>query len=142
MKSFVKEFLKRGFISAWGGPFILSIIYYINYEIGRVESVPLDEVAIGIFSITLMAFIAGGITAIYQNEILPLGFSIIIHAAVLYLDYLMIYLLNSWIPKNATALTVFTVFFVTGFALIWFIIYLCNKKKIDGINSLRSEKIQ
>ena len=29
MKAFFKEFFKRGFISAWGGPFVLAIIYLI-----------------------------------------------------------------------------------------------------------------
>ena len=119
MKAFVKEFLKRGFISAWGGPVILAIIYYIVGRIENIETLSVGEVSAGILSITLMAFIAGGITAIYQSEKLPVIFSALIHAAVLYLDYLIMYLMNDWIPKNAAALGTFTAIFALGFALIW-----------------------
>ncbi|MBR2041630.1 MAG: DUF3021 domain-containing protein [Oscillospiraceae bacterium] len=135
MKAFFKEFFKRGFISAWGGPFVLAIIYYIVGRIENIKNIPINEVSLGIISITLMAFIAGGITAIYQNDVLPLASSILIHAAVLYLDYLIMYLLNSWIPRSEIG--IFTAIFIAGFALIWFIIYLCTKNKAEGINKMR-----
>lgn len=135
MKSFFKEFFKRGFISAWGGPFILAIIYYIVGRTENIENIPINEVSLGILSITLMAFIAGGITAIYQSEKLPLASSIMIHAAVLYLDYLIMYLLNDWIPRSEIGL--FTAIFAAGFAFVWLIIYLCIKNKTEGINKLR-----
>lgn len=135
MKAFFKEFFKRGFISAWGGPFVLAIIYYIVGRIENIKNIPINEVSLGIISITLMAFIAGGITAIYQNDVLPLASSILIHAAVLYLDYLIMYLLNSWIPRSEIG--IFTAIFIAGFALIWFIIYLRTKNKAEGINKMR-----
>ena len=136
MKSFFKEFLKRGFVSAWGGPVILAIIYYIVGRIESVQSLSVNEVSVGIISITIMAFIAGGITAIYQSEKLPVVSSALIHAAVLYLDYLFMYLLNDWIPRSKIG--VFSAIFIAGFALVWFIIYLCIKNKADGINKMRS----
>ena len=139
MKSFFKEFFKRGFISAWGGPFILAIIYYIVGRTENIENIPINEVSLGILSITLMAFIAGGITAIYQSEKLPLASSIMIHAAVLYLDYLIMYLLNDWIPRSEIGF--FTVIFAAGFAIIWVIIYFFSKRKIDSLNKLCKEKI-
>lgn len=139
MKSFFKEFFKRGFISAWGGPFILAIIYYIVGRTENIENIPVNEVSLGILSITLMAFIAGGITAIYQSEKLPLASSIMIHAAVLYLDYLIMYLLNDWIPRSEIGL--FTAIFAAGFAIIWVIIYFFSKRKIDSLNKLCKEKI-
>lgn len=138
MKAFLKEFFKRGFISAWGGPFILAIIYFILEKNGTPEYISLNEVSLGIISITLMAFIAGGITAIYQNDFLPLASSIIIHAAVLYLDYLIMYLLNDWLPGSKIG--IFSAIFIAGFALIWCIIYICAKNKTDGINKLRSKE--
>lgn len=138
MKAFFKEFLKRGFMSAWGGPIILAIIYYSIEKTDNIQSISISEASLGIFSITLMAFIAGGITAIYQNDILPIASSIIIHAVVLYLDYLIIYLLNDWIPRSRIG--IFTIIFAAGFALIWFIIYLCIKNKADKINKTRFEK--
>lgn len=141
MKAFFKEFFKRGFISAWGGPFVLAIIYYIVGRIENIESISVNEVSLGILSITLMAFIAGGITAIYQSERLPLVSSIMIHAAVLYLDYLIMYLFNDWIPKNAAALGTFSAVFAGGFAFVWIIVYICSRRKIDEINNLRKGKV-
>ena len=139
MKAFLKEFLKRGFISAWGGPFVLAIIYFIVGKLENVQSIPINEVSLGILSITFMAFTAGGITAIYQNDFLPIASSILIHAAVLYFDYLIMYLLNDWLPRSEIGL--FTAIFVAGFAIIWVIIYFFSKRKIDSLNKLCKEKI-
>ena len=139
MKVFFKEFFKRGFISAWGGPFVLAIIYFIVGKLENVQSIPIDEVSLGILSITFMAFTAGGITAIYQNDFLPIASSILIHAAVLYFDYLIMYLLNDWLPRSEIG--IFTAIFVAGFAIIWVIIYFCSKRKIDSLNKLCKEKI-
>ena len=139
MKKFISEFLKRGFISAWGGPFVLAIIYFIVGKIENLQSIPINEVSLGILSITFMAFTAGGITAIYQNDVLPLASSIMIHAAVLYLDYLVMYLLNDWLPRSEIG--IFTAIFAAGFALVWLIIYLITKNQTKDLNKLRSEKI-
>ncbi|MBQ2998328.1 MAG: DUF3021 domain-containing protein [Oscillospiraceae bacterium] len=137
MKAFSIEFFKRGLISAWGGPFVLAIIYYIVGKIESIENISVNEVSLGILSITLMAFFAGGITAIYQSEKLPIAFSALIHAAVLYLDYLIMYLLNDWIPRGEIG--IFTAIFAAGFAIIWLIIYLCSRKQTDGINKQRKD---
>lgn len=139
MKKFISEFLKRGFISAWGGPFVLAIIYFIVGKIENIQNIPINEVSLGILSITFMAFTAGGITAIYQNDVLPLASSIMIHAAVLYLDYLVMYLLNDWLPRSEIG--IFTAIFAAGFALVWLIIYLITKNQTKDLNKLRSEKI-
>ena len=139
MKKFISEFLKRGFISAWGGPFVLAIIYFIVGKIENLQSIPINEVSLGILSITFMAFTAGGISAIYQNDVLPLASSIMIHAAVLYLDYLVMYLLNDWLPRSEIG--IFTAIFAAGFALVWLIIYLITKNQAKDLNKLRSEKI-
>ena len=139
MKKFIREFFKRGFISAWGGPFVLAIIYFIVGKIENLQSIPINEVSLGILSITFMAFTAGGITAIYQNDVLPLASSIMIHAAVLYLDYLIMYLLNDWLPRSDIG--IFTAIFAAGFALVWLIIYLITKNQTKDLNKLRSEKI-
>ena len=140
MKSFFKDFLKRGFVSAWGGPVLLAIIYYIVGRIEGMESLSVNEVSVGILSITVMAFLAGGITGIYQSEKLPVVSSALIHAAVLYIDYLFMYLLNDWIPKNAAALGTFTAIFALGFALVWLFIYLFTRRKTDDLNRLRKGK--
>ncbi len=139
MKAFFKEFLKRGFISAWGGPFVLAIIYFIVGKAENIQNIPINEASLGIISITIMAFMAGGITAIYQNDVLPLVSSIMIHAAVLYLDYLIMYLLNDWLPRGKIG--VFTAIFAVGFALVWLFVYIFTRRKTDSINKLRKEKV-
>lgn len=133
-KSFWKEFILRGLITCAGGPVVLAIIYGILGATNTVQTLSTSAVCYGILSITVMAFIAAGITAIYQSEHLPLPFAIAVHAAVLYLDYLLMYLLNDWIPRNGIAIGIFSAVFFAGFALVWLIIYLCNRNTIGKIN--------
>jgi hypothetical protein len=97
MKRFCLEFLKRGLLAAGGGPIILAIIYGILGANGTVTALTPNEVCKGIITVTLMAFIAAGIQAIYQTERLPLISATLIHGAVLYLDYLIMYLLKSFL---------------------------------------------
>ena len=134
MKKFCLEFLKRGLLAAWGGPFILAIIYGILGANGTVTALTPSEVCKGILSITLMAFIAAGIQAIYQVERLPLISAILIHGAVLYLDYLIMYLMNDWIPRNLGSLLIFTIIFIVGYVLIWVGIYLFTKRGTNNLN--------
>lgn len=132
MKQHIKTFCIRGLTAAAGGPVILAIIYGILGRCGVIESLTPNEVALGILSITLMAFIAAGITVVYTVEQLPLPMAILIHGGVLYLDYLLMYLLNDWIPKNGIGM--FTLIFVLGYAAVWLVIYLSNRLKTAQIN--------
>ena len=132
MKKYVLEFVKRGLMAASGGPLILAIIYGVLDATKTVTVLTPGEACMGIVSITVMAFIAAGITMIYQVESLPLPMAILIHGGVLYLDYLMIYLLNSWLPGNAVG--IFTIIFFAGFALVWLVIYLCIRVKTKKLN--------
>lgn len=134
MKKYIEEFLKRGIMCAAGGPLILATIYGILGASGVVDSLSPQEVCTGTITVTLMAFIAAGITSIYHIERLPLISAILIHCGVLYLDYLIIYLLNSWIPRNWDSIGVFTAVFVAGYAVIWALIYLSAKCKTERIN--------
>lgn len=140
MRRFLTEFLKRGLIASAGGPVILAIIYGILGKTGVITSLSPHEVCIGILTITLMAFIAAGITAIYQTERLPLISAILIHGGILYCDYLVMYLLNNWIQRNLTAIGIFTVIFIIAFALIWVVIYLVIRTKTDQLNRGLKEK--
>ncbi len=132
MKKYVLEFVKRGLMAAAGGPLILASIYGVLGITGTVTALVPGEVCLGILSITAMAFIAAGITMIYHVESLPLPMAILIHAGVLYLDYLLVYLLNSWLPGNAIG--IFTAIFFIGFALVWLVIYLCIRAKTKRLN--------
>lgn len=132
MKKFIHEFIRRGLMAAAGGPVVLAIVYGILGATGAADSLTPGEVCMGILSVTLMAFIAAGITAVYQVERLPIASAIAIHGGVLYLDYLIMYLLNSWIPKGGIGF--FTVIFIAGYALVWVCIYTSIKIKTERLN--------
>lgn len=132
MKKFIHEFIRRGLMAAAGGPVVLAIVYGILGATGAADSLTPGEACMGILSVTLMAFIAAGITAVYQVERLPIASAIAIHGGVLYLDYLIMYLLNSWIPKGSIGF--FTVIFIAGYALVWVCIYTSIKIKTERLN--------
>ena len=136
MKKFWGQFILRGLMAASGGPLVLAIVYGSMGLTETVSTLTPGEVSLGIISVTLMAFIAAGITAIYQLEQLPLLSAILIHGGVLYLDYLLIYLINDWIPRNWVAMGVFTGVFVACYALISVCIYLSIRKKTQRINQM------
>ena len=139
MKKFWKEFLLRGLICAAGGPIVLAIIYGILGATGTVETFSSGEVCTGILSITLLAFIAAGMTAIYQVEQLPLPIMILLHGGALYIAYILTYLLNGWLMKRLTDILVFTGIFIAGYAFIWLIIYLVEKAKAEKLTKLLNE---
>lgn len=134
MKKHILDFLKRGLMAASGGPVILAIIYGILGATGAVSSFTPSEVCMGILTVTVMAFIASGVSVVYQIERLPLLYATLIHAAVIYADYLLIYLLNAWIPQNLTGIGIFTAIYAVGYAAIWLSIILSIKVKTDRIN--------
>lgn len=140
MKTFAKEFLLRGLLAAAGGPVILAIIYGILGATGTVSTLSPREVCLGILTITLLAFIAAGMTAIYHIEQLPLPSAILIHGAALYIAYILIYLINGWLKQQLIAILIFTAAFVAGYALIWLIIYSTTKIKTEQINKKLKEK--
>ena len=134
MKKFAKEFLLRGLIAASGGPIVLAVIYGVLGATGTVSSLSPREVCLGILTIALLAFTVAGMTAIYQMERLPLISGILIHGAVLYAVYVLIYLINGWLQRQWTAVLVFTAVFLAGYALIWMIIYIVTKRKTQQLN--------
>ena len=134
MNKHVKEFLLRGLTCAAGGPLVLAIIFAILGAQGVATSLAPAEVSTAIASVTVMAFIAAGITMVYQVEQLPLPCAILIHGGVLYADYLLMYILNRWIPRNWQAIGIFTAVFAAGYALIWAVIYLTIRAKTERIN--------
>lgn len=138
MKKYAAEFVKRGLAAAWGGPVVLAIVYAILGATGVVESLEVREVCLGIISSAVMAFIAAGISMVYQVEKLPLPMASLLHAGVLYLDYLLVYLMNGWLVNQAGPILVFTAIFAAGFAVIWLIIYQVIKGEIKQVN----QKIQ
>ena len=134
MKKYVKDFFIRGAMFAWGGPVILAIVWAALQAAGVVTGLTVNEVVLGIITTTVMAFIAAGVSIVYQIENLPKAFAGLIQMSVLYIDYLGFYLLNGWIPLNQIWL--FTLIFVAVFAVIWFSIYIPIKLKVKKMNRI------
>lgn len=136
MKKFWKEFLLRGLICAGGGPLVLAIIYGILGATGSVETLAPGEVCMGIITIMLLAFIAAGMTAIYQMEQLPLPTMILLHGGALYIAYILTYLLNGWLANQAKPIGIFSGIFIAGYAVIWLIIYYVERSKAKKLNQI------
>lgn len=134
MKKHLTGFLTRGLMAASGGPLILAIILGVEGYAGRVTAIHPAEVCTGILTITLLAFIAAGLTEIYQIEQLPLVQAMMIHGAALYVDYLLIYLVNGWLRQQLVPILVFTGIFAGSYGIISLLIYRSVKKKTDRIN--------
>ena len=134
MKKHALEFVHRGFVACWGGPVILAIIYAVLGSTGAVTALAPAEVAKEILSITVMAFIAAGITSVYQIERLPLFFAILLHGVALYLDYLIVYLVNGWLARGSAPFLIFTAVFIAGYAVIWACIYFFTRRQTQKIN--------
>ena len=134
MKKIISEFFKRGFIACGFGPLVLALVYLIVKGQTGAETLTINEVCTGIFSLSALAFIAGGLNVLYQIEKLPLMAAILIHGAVLYITYFATYIINGWLLLNKTPILVFTLIFVVGYIIIWAIIYSVTKNKTKKLN--------
>lgn len=136
MKRNVLDFCRRGLIACGFGPIVLAILYLILQNQGVLQTLTINQVCLGIFSLSALAFIVGGMNAIYQIEQLPLMVAILIHGSVLYISYLGTYLLNGWLEWGVTPILVFSGIFVLGYLAIWAIIYSITKKRTERINEI------
>ena len=134
MKKFVSNFLLRGLVACGFGPIVLAVVYLVLHQQGVVQTMAVTEVCMGIFSLFALAFVVGGMNAIYQIERIPVMLAILIHGVVLYVSYLIVYLVNDWLKWGFTPIVVFSVIFVVGYLMIWAIIYSVNKKNAERIN--------
>ena len=136
MKKYILEFIRRG-LAAWGfGPLVLAAVYLILRRTDDVQMLTVTEVCMGILSLSALAFIAGGMNAVYQIERLPLMAAIGIHGGVLYVGYLAVYLLNGWLRSGMMPLLVFTVVFLVGYLAVWAVIYCVTRRKTEKLNAV------
>jgi len=142
MKKTVLEFVRRGFIACGLGPMVLAILYLILQRQAAIETLTVNQVCLGIFSLSALAFLAGGMNVIYQVERLPLMVAILIHGGVLYVSYLITYLINDWLQWGTTPILVFTVIFILGYLVVWAVIYCITKRNTDKINAILKKKQQ
>ncbi|MBR2038611.1 MAG: DUF3021 domain-containing protein [Lachnospiraceae bacterium] len=142
MKRIISEFFRRGFIACGLGPVVLAILYLILQHQADVETLTINQVCLGIFSLSALAFIAGGMNVIYQIERLPLMVAILIHGGVLYISYLVTYLINDWLEWGVTPILVFSGIFAFGYLVIWAIIYSIIKRNTEKLNIMLRQKQQ
>ena len=142
MKKFVLEFVRRGFIATGLGPIVLAIVYLILKQSAAIDTLTVNQVCIGIFSLSALAFIAGGMNAIYQVERMPLMTAILIHGGTLYIGFLGTYLLNDWLDFGVIPIMVFTAIFVVGYIVIWAIIYSIIRRNTAKLNEMLRKKQQ
>ena len=139
MKKTIGEFFRRGLTACGFGPIILAILYWILYRCGTLQTLTVTQVCIGIFSLSALAFIAGGMNVIYQVEQLPLMVAILIHGCALYISYLGTYLINGWLEWGIAPIFVFSGIFLFGYLTIWGIIYSIIKKRTEKLNEKLNE---
>lgn len=142
MKKTVSGFFRRGLTACGFGPLVLAVLYLILHQQGILQTLTVREVCMGIFSLSALAFVVGGMNVVYQIEQLPLMVAILIHGGVLYGSYLATYLLNGWLEWGAAPILVFSVMFVLGYLAIWAVIYSVTKKRTAELNEILKKKQQ
>ena len=140
MRRYIIAFVHRGMSACGFGPIVLAFLYLILRRFGAIEMLTVQQVCLGIFSLSVLAFLAGGMNVIYQIEHLPLMVAILIHGCVLYIGYLATYLLNGWLEWGTMPILIFTAFFVFGYFLIWMIIYTVTNSNAAKVNAMLKEK--
>lgn len=142
MKRLILDFVRRGLAAFGFGPIVLAIVYFILQQQGVTQTLTVNEVCLGIVSLSTLAFIAGGLNVLYKIERLPLMAAVLIHGGVLYIAYLSTYLLNGWLNLGSAPILVFSVIFVVGYFAIWAIICSVVKKNTKKLNILLKQKQQ
>lgn len=142
MKKFFYTFFRKGFTACGFGPLVLAVFYLIIQRVSDIHTLTVDQVCMGIFSLAALAFIAGGMNAVYQIERLPLMAAILLHGSVLYASYLITYLLNGWLKWDSTPVLVFSGIFIFGYLAIWAIVYCIIRRNTNKINAVLKKKQQ
>lgn len=140
MKKIILEFIRRGLTACGFGPIVLAVLYLILQRQGILHSLTVEQVCLGIVSLWMLAFVAGGLNVLYQIERLPLMMAILIHGSVLYISYLVTYLLNDWLEQGMIPILIFSGIFVFGYLTIWIVIYLITKKNTEAVNRALNQK--
>ena len=142
MKKYILDFFRKGIAACGLGPIVLVVFYLILYGQDTTQTLTVNEVCTGIVSLSVLAFIAGGMNTIHQVEQIPLMVSILIHGVVLYVGYLATYLVNGWLESEMIPILVFSAIFVVGYLIIWAIIYSVVKRNTDRLNEMLKKNQQ
>ena len=136
MKQHIPDVVRRGLSALGLGPLVLAVLYLFLHRQGILDTLTVEQVCTGIFSLSALAFLAGGMNVLYQIERLPLMAAISIHGGALYLGYLATYLINGWLELGTAAILVFTGFFLVGYLAIWAVIYTLIRKNTARLNEI------
>ncbi|MCI5549053.1 DUF3021 domain-containing protein [Lactobacillus johnsonii] len=98
------------------------------------HTISIQNVNKNILSSLLLAFIAGGISAVFKVEKISLGLATMIDAIVIYVDYLLFYVFNNWIELQIIPFLVFTALYIIGYLIIWLCIYHQVKVQVKQLN--------
>ena len=142
MKKYILEFVRRGLTAFGFGPVILAVLYLMLHRQGIVQTLTVNEVCLGIFTLSALAFVAGGMNVIYRIERLPLMVAILIHGIVLYASYLLTYLVNGWLDWGMFPILVFSGIFVLGYLAIWAVIYSIIRRNTEKVNAVLKKQRQ
>ena len=136
MKKIISDFIVRGLIASGFGPLTLAVIYWCIKATDGLQAVSVDEMCLGIVTVSALAFTVGAAGGIFRIERLPLGGAILIHGAVLYAGYLAVYLVNGWLLRGRKDVFFFSLIFFSLYAVIWVLIYLVTRFKTARLNAL------
>ncbi len=135
MKSKIQSFCLRGMFFGGFGPIIYALVMLILFLFKVDTTLNGKTVFLNIISTYLLAFICAGISIIWKEERLGLSVQIMIHGLSLYVCYLIVYLINNWIPKNIVILLIFTFCLFFGYSIICFTVFVIEKKRAKKFNS-------
>ena len=135
MKSKIQSFCLRGMIFGGFGPIVYALVMVILFLFKVDTNLDGKTVFLNVISTYLLAFICSGISIIWKEERLGLSLQILIHGLSLYICYLIVYLINVWIPKNIGILLIFTVCFFLGYSIICLIVFIVEKRRAKKLNS-------
>lgn len=135
MNRYVKSFLHRGLVFAGFGPIVVGIVYAILEGCIADFSLSGVQMFVAILTSYALAFVQAGVSVFNQIEHWPIAKSLSLHFAVLYVTYVCVYLLNSWIPFEPMVVLIFTLIFVVCYFVVWLTVYLITKQTAKKFNT-------
>ena len=134
MNGYFKNFLHRGLVFGGLGPIVLGIVFLCIDAHLPDFSLSGKEVLIGIISTYLLAFIQAGASVFNQIDRWSPAKSLLFHFVTLYLEYVLCYIVNSWIPFESMVILLFSAIFVLSYFIIWLTVYLIVKRTQRSLN--------
>ena len=129
MKNVIKRFCLRGAIFGGFGPLIYAIVMLILHFTNVNEFSSELMIFKGFFSTYILGFMCAGVSVVWSIDRLGVGAASLIQCVTLYICYLVVYLVNNWIPRNPLFVLYFTIIFIVSYLIIWLIIYFIEKAR-------------